>query len=212
MNARLAGPVAGLALGLAVAIAANLAYAVPRGGVAVGVGLICPLILPIVLYLRTTFIADNRWTRVLRELATVAVAGPAAAVSFVHTYELVSGAGEWQLLAVLAPLSSDGLAGMATLALHRIRSAKTPATDTTATPPRRARTVAEAITDTPRPQQPTTPPPATPPAEASKPSELSPKEWAIKNWPTTGAAVQLATGCSKGYAYRVVAEVREQAS
>jgi hypothetical protein len=77
-----------------------------------------------VLYLRTTFTAD-RWSLewFLRELATLAVAGPAVAVSYSHTYSLVLHAGEPWILAILAPLSSDGLAGLATLALHRHRTA-----------------------------------------------------------------------------------------
>jgi hypothetical protein len=111
----------GLALGLVIALAANLTYALPRGGVVVGLGLVAPLVLPVVLYLRTTFTADGFWSRALRELSTLAVAGPAVAVSYSHTYELVLAAGEPWILAFLAPLSSDGLAGMATLALHRQR-------------------------------------------------------------------------------------------
>ena len=119
-NARRAA-LAGLALGLAIALAANLTYAVPRGPVTVGLGLVAPLVLPVVLYLRTTFSVGGFWQRVVRELATLAVAGPAAAVSYSHTFNLVLDAHEPWILAVLAPLSSDGLAGMATLALHRLR-------------------------------------------------------------------------------------------
>lgn len=99
-----------------------MAYALPRGPVVLGVGIVAPLVLPVVLYLRTLFDVDGWRQWVPRELATLAVAGPAVAVSYWHTYALVLGAGEPWLLAVLAPLSSDGLAGMATLALHRIRS------------------------------------------------------------------------------------------
>lgn len=120
MNPRRAA-IASLALGLAIALAANLTYALPRGPVVVGVGLIAPLVLPVALYLRTTFTVENRWQLVVREVATLAVAGPAAAISYSHTFALVLAAGEPWLLAVLAPLSSDGLAGMATLALHRLR-------------------------------------------------------------------------------------------
>ncbi|MBC8094080.1 MAG: hypothetical protein H7Y15_19530, partial [Pseudonocardia sp.] len=112
---------ASLALGLAIALAANLAYSVPRGPVTVGIGLIAPLVLPVVLYLRTTFTTTGRWQALAREASTLAVAGPAVAISYVHTYELVLAAGVWWILAALAPLSSEGLAGMATLALHRQR-------------------------------------------------------------------------------------------
>lgn len=117
--------VAGLGLGLAIAVTANIAYAIPRGPVALGVGLVAPLVLPVVLYLRTLFDAPS-WRQWLpRELAMLAVAGPAVAVSYWHTFALVLGAGEPLVLALLAPLSSDGLAGMATLALHRLRSQPT---------------------------------------------------------------------------------------
>jgi hypothetical protein len=139
---------AALGLGLLIALTANLTYAVPKGGVVIGLGLVAPLVLPVVLYLRTTFTADGFWARGLRELAMLLVAGPAVAVSYVHTYELVLGAGEAWILAVLAPLSSDGLAGMATLALHRMRTPAKKATTATPKPkptPAKPATVAEAV-------------------------------------------------------------------
>lgn len=111
-----------LALGLLIALSANLTYALPKGGVVVGLGLIAPLVLPVVLWLRTLFTADNVWHKLLREVATAAVAGPAVAISYSHTFSLVLDAHEPWLIAILAPLSSDGLAGLATLALHRIRA------------------------------------------------------------------------------------------
>ena len=117
MTARTAAKL-GLALGLAIALAANLTYAVPKGPVVVGLGLIAPLVLPVVLHLRTTFTAEGFWAKLVREASTLAVAGPAVAISYVHTMELVLAAGEPWILAVLAPLSSDGLAGLATLALY----------------------------------------------------------------------------------------------
>lgn len=112
-----------LALGLAIAVTANVAYAIPRGPVVIGVGLVAPLVLPVVLYLRTVFDVDGWRQWMSREAATLAVAGPAVAVSYWHTFALVLGAGEPLVLALLVPLSSDGLAGMATLALHRLRTA-----------------------------------------------------------------------------------------
>lgn len=126
---------AGLGLGLVIAIAANLTYAVPRGPVTIGLGVIAPLVLPVALYIRTTFTAAGFWQIATRELATLAVAGPAAAISYVHTYELVLSVHEPWILAVVAPLSSDGLAGMATLALHRMRQPK-PSAQKTPTPPK----------------------------------------------------------------------------
>jgi hypothetical protein len=123
MTARTGAKLA-LALGLLIALVANLSYAVPRGLVVVGLGLIAPLVLPVVLHLRTTFTADGFWAKTIREASTLAVAGPAVAISYVHTMELVLAAGEPWLLAVLAPLSSDGLAGLATLALYQAQRKK----------------------------------------------------------------------------------------
>lgn len=168
----------GLALGLFIALVANVTYAVPRGPVTVGLGLVAPLVLPVVLYLRTTFTVDGLGQQAMRELATLAVAGPAAAVSYVHTYELVLGANEPWILAVLAPLSSDGLAGMSTLALHRLRQ-------TVATPASRP-------TPKKRPQQETPPVPATPTLE---PLHAAPE-------PVSAKALAAAEGISLRTAYR----------
>jgi len=186
---------AGLALGLLIALAANLTYAVPRGPVVVGLGLVAPLVLPVVLYLRTTFTATGFWQRAIREAATLSVAGPAAAISFSPTYELILSVGEPVLLAVLAPLSSDGLAGMATLALHRMRQ---PAAVKVAPKSRAGRVTAPPAADLSGPQP--------------KPSKtkLAPRDWAIENWPTTGGRIKVATGCSKGYAYRIAAELKAE--
>lgn len=167
----IAGAIGGLALGLAIALAANLTYAAPRGPVVIGLGLIAPLVLPVVLWLRTIFDADGFWPKLLRELATLAVAGPAVAVSYVHTYSLVLGAGEPWILAFLAPLSSDGLAGMATLALHRNRVAaqRTPVQE-------------PAPISTPAPP----PPPAVEPIPEAQPSPPATKpepEVAATPWP-----------------------------
>jgi hypothetical protein len=113
--------VLGLAVGLGMALAANLTYAVPRGPVVVGLGLAAPIVLPLVLYIRSTFAVDGFWRRACRELAMVAVAGPAVAISYSHTFALVLAHGEPWLIALVAPLSSDGVAGMSTMALHWAR-------------------------------------------------------------------------------------------
>lgn len=180
---------ASLALGLAIALAANLTYAVPRGPVVVGLGLVAPLVLPVVLYLRTTFSAVGFWPRALREVATLLVAGPAAAVSYVHTYQLVLGAGEPMLLALLAPLSSDGLAGMATLALHRMRQPEAKAAPKT------------------RPRRDATPPPAvaapTEQPKAETAEKLPPLEWTRLNWPLSAKEIELGAGVSKGYSFKL---------
>jgi hypothetical protein len=120
------GAIAGLAVGLSMALAANLTYAVPRGPVVVGLGVACPLVLPLTLYLRTIFTVTRWYERVARELAMLAVTGPAVAISYVHTYSLVLAAEpSWPLLALIAPLSSDGVAGMSTMALHWAHRAPT---------------------------------------------------------------------------------------
>ena len=117
-NARLVAFI-GLGIGLTMALAANLTYAVPRGPVVVGLGVAAPLVLPLVIYLRSTFTVSGFWRTLCREAAMVAVAGPAVAISYVHTYSLVLAAEpHWPVLALIAPLSSDGVAGMSTMALH----------------------------------------------------------------------------------------------
>jgi hypothetical protein len=199
--------IAGLALGLLIALAANLTYAVPRGPVTVGLGLIAPLVLPVALYIRTTFTATNGWQVGCRELATIAVAGPAAAISYVHTYELVLSVHEPWILAVLAPLSSDGLAGMATLALHRHRQAAP--SPKVAAPPRR------------KPEQPATAP--EPEVPVAKPDDLTPrrierdqsrrdqgKDWARKNWPVTGGQIATAVGVGRSEGDRIRAAVKAE--
>lgn len=198
---------AGLALGLLIAVTANVAYAAPRGPVVLGVGVVAPLVLPLVLYLRTLFDVDGWKQWVPRELATLAVAGPAVAVSYWHTYALVLGAGEPWLLAVLAPLSSDGLAGMATLALHRLRTASPVRSVVPAKARSKARTAAKppTVADAVEAAE-------TAPTElASKPTELASKQaasgaaidWARTSWPVSAREIQNATGVAKGSAHRI---------
>jgi hypothetical protein len=210
-NARHAA-LASLALGLAIALAANLTYAVPRGPVTVGLGLVAPLVLPVVLYLRTTFTPSGFWQRTVRELATLAVAGPAAAVSYSHTFNLVLDAHEPWILAVLAPLSSDGLAGMATLALHRLRQVS--AGDVSVSARQTMDRLYEQLGTTTIPRRPTAKPrpERTRRVVADEPvkSKLSPQEWARQNWPVNGGEIRLATGVSRGYAYKVAAEVKAE--
>lgn len=208
MSARRVAALAGLGLGLVIALAANLTYAVPRGPVTIGLGLIAPLVLPVALYIRTTFEVSGFWHTLLREAATLAVAGPAAAISYVHTYELVLSVHEPTILALLAPLSSDGLAGMATLALHQIRKEEKP------------KPAAQK-------QRPTAPKPATEPVPAVKstpaPDDLAPKrierdqsrrdqgkEWARKNWPVTGGEIAAEVGVGRSEGDRIRAAVKAE--
>lgn len=114
---RLAGAI-GLTVGLGMALAANLTYALPRGPVIVGIGLAAPLVLPLVLWVRSTFTVAGLWRTLLRDLAVLLVAGPAVAISYSHTFHLVLGQGEPLIIALVAPLSSDGVAGISTMALH----------------------------------------------------------------------------------------------
>ena len=181
-----------LALGLLIALVANLSYAVPRGPVVVGLGLIAPLVLPVVLHLRTTFTAEGFWAKAIREASTLAVAGPAVAISYVHTMELVLAAGEPWLLAVLAPLSSDGLAGLATLALYQAQRKRQPASSK----PSKSKS-------SDRPRQVSPPVPAadpTPEAEPDAPNDLT-KELVKR--------IMAEKGCSERTAYRHLAKQRE---
>lgn len=115
---RVAGKI-GLAIGLLVALAANLTYSWPFGPVLIGAGVICPVILPIALWIRSTFTVVRWLDRLIRDASVVAVAGPAAALSYQHTYMLMSDHGVPHWLAALLPLSADGIAALSTLALHR---------------------------------------------------------------------------------------------
>jgi len=119
VDARRTAGIIGLAVGLSMAIAANLAYSWPKGAVVIGVGLCCPLVLPLALWIRSTLPKGGGWwKRLSMELATLLVAGPAAAISYAHSYSLLLAHDpRWAVIAILAPLSADGLAALSTLAL-----------------------------------------------------------------------------------------------
>lgn len=230
MSARLVAALAGLGLGLLIALAANLTYAVPRGPVTVGLGLIAPLVLPVALYIRTTFTAKGFWPIALRELATLLVAGPAAAISYVHTYELVLSVHEPMILAVLAPLSSDGLAGMATLALHRIRDeGADPVQDSQPAPEMVSALVMVARTLTqakPAPRRRTSTAKSPVPPVEPKNDDLTPrrierdqsrrdqgKDFARREWPVSGGEIATAVGVSRSEGDRIrIAIKREKES
>jgi hypothetical protein len=132
------------------ALALNCTYAWPHGPVVIGIGIAAPLVLPLVLWIRSTFAVAGFWSRTLRELCTLAVAAPAVAISYWHTATLMLAHQQPWILALLAPLSADGVAGLSTMALHRSAqqtatvAARVPATPTVAS--------AEVTTDEPAPQ------------------------------------------------------------
>ena len=108
----------GLVVGLMMALAANLAATWSQGAVMIGTGVVAPIVLPLVLWLKSTFQAITFRERIVRELAFTAVAVPAATLSYWHTWTLMStNVPPW--IAAVLPLSADGVATMATLALHR---------------------------------------------------------------------------------------------
>jgi len=200
-----------LGFGLAIAVAANLAYAIPRGAVTVGLGLVCPLILPWAIHLRTTFEVSGFWPRVARESAMLLVAIPAVIISASHTIALVTAAGEPWPVAWAAPLSSDGLAGLATLALHRQRAARKPASrgGYTAPPPR------------PKPSPPKPTLHAVPPGPLGDGRTLRQVgvDWAVAHWheyPDDGprpveigeALAAMGVACSKGERSKIRIEAR----
>lgn len=203
--------VVGLATGLAIAVAANLAYAIPRGPVVIGIGLVAPLVLPPVLVIRSLFTVTGWWQRLCRETAMVAVAAPAVAVSYWHTYSLVLAAGEPASLALLVPLSSDGLAGMSTLALAALARGQTRV--------RGGRPAGKGGVESTRPgrvrRAHVTPPPPTRDTARDKAAL-----WARARWldgPVTVAQIQLGAGVSRRAATvarrQVAAEMeRERAS
>jgi hypothetical protein len=101
------------------ALALNVTYAWPHGPVVIGIGIAAPLVLPLVLWIRSTFSVTGFWRCTLRELCTLAVAAPAVAISYWHTASLMLAHQQPWVLALLAPLSADGVAGLSTMALHR---------------------------------------------------------------------------------------------
>lgn len=109
----------GLAAGLLIALAANLTYTYPLGNVMIGTGLIAPMILPLVLWVRSTFQVTRRLDRIVREVSVLCVGAPAAALSYSHTYYLMTNHHVAPWLAALLPLSADGIAAISTLAIHR---------------------------------------------------------------------------------------------
>lgn len=115
------GGAVGLSIGLLVALAGNLTFSWPHGSVMIGAGIICPVILPLTLWIRSTFTVTFWLDKLIRDASVVAVAGPAAALSYQHTYMLMSEQGVPHWLAALLPLSADGIAALSTLALHRSR-------------------------------------------------------------------------------------------
>lgn len=114
----------GLTVGLLVALAANLTFSWPHGPVLIGTGIIAPVILPLTLWIRTTFHVTHWLDKVIRDASVIAVAGPAAALSYQHTYTLMVEHSVPHWLAAVLPLSADGIAALSTLALHRSGSAK----------------------------------------------------------------------------------------
>lgn len=111
----------GAIVGLVMALAANLTATWPQGAVMIGTGVAAPVVLPLVLWIRSTFRVKTVWERIFREVAVAAVAAPAAALSYWHTLTLVEHhvpAG----IAFVLPLSADGVALMSTMALHHFRA------------------------------------------------------------------------------------------
>lgn len=111
----------GLGVGLSMALAANLTATWPQGAVMIGTGLTAPLVLPLALWIRAGFTPTHLGVRVVRELSIAAVATPAASLSYWHTYALMTSHGVPQLIAVVLPLSADGVATISTLSLHHQR-------------------------------------------------------------------------------------------
>jgi hypothetical protein len=111
------GAAVGLGVGLCMALAANITYTWPQGAVMIGTGITAPLVLPLVLWIRSTFTPAHWAARLAREASVIAVAGPAVTLSYWHTYQLMLPHMPWWI-ALFIPLSADGVATISTLALH----------------------------------------------------------------------------------------------
>lgn len=122
------GAAFGLAVGLCMALAANITAAWPQGRVMIVVGVAAPIVLPLVLWIRVSLTPTAErftlawWCFVsIRETSIVAVAAPAASLSYWHTYTLMASHGVPHVIAAVLPLSADGVATISTLALHHHR-------------------------------------------------------------------------------------------
>lgn len=122
------GAAFGLGVGLCMALAANITAAWPQGPVMIVAGVAAPIVLPLVLWIRSGLTPNTQryslqwWSFVaVREASITAVAGPAAAMSYWHTYTLMTSHGVPWSIAVVLPLSADGVATISTLALHHHR-------------------------------------------------------------------------------------------
>lgn len=124
------GAAFGLAVGLCMALAANITAAWPQGRVMIVAGVAAPIVLPLVLWIRAgltpkaTRYTPQWWCFVaVREMSVTAVAAPAAALSYWHTYTLMAAYGIPHVIAAVLPFSADGVATISTLALHHHRPA-----------------------------------------------------------------------------------------
>lgn len=200
-----------LLVGFAFSMAANLLWTWQGGVVRILGGALASLALPGAIHLwpRIPIAAPVevrvwRWTfrvpvmRAVRGLAMTGIAAMAAFTTFSHASALLIQHGEDPLLATLYPVMTELLVVMGVLARHSV-----PVSDSSERAPVKPKPTKTSVGTAAPPAVPTEP---TPTAD-DKPGV---EEWAAANWPTTGAAIQLATGCSKGYAYKVAAKLREQ--
>ena len=183
-----------LAVGFAFSLAANLLWTWQGGVVRILGGALASLALPGAIHLWPRIPVHSTLMRRIRGVVMTGIACMAAFTTFSHARELLIQHGEEPLLATLYPVMTELLVVMGVLARHTSQAVPAAARPRVERAPRK-------------------PPVATPETvEPAERTEESPIGYARKNWPVSGAEIKLSTGCSKGYAYKVAAQVREEMS
>jgi hypothetical protein len=212
-----------LCVGFSFSLAANLLWTWPGGPVRILGGALASLALPGAIHLwpkiplaapvavrfgaRTVRVPVMR---IVRALSMTGIAAMAAFTTFSHASALLTAHGETPILATLYPVMTELLVVMGVLARNT-----EPTESTSALTARQAHhrlylqlgttTIPRRPAAKPRPERARRTEPEVPVKTA-----LSPQEWARQNWPVNGGEIRLATGCSKGYAYKVAAEVKAE--
>lgn len=225
-NAALASSTLALAVGVLGSGAANVAWTWELGPVRVVAGLFATALVPISLHLWPRVPVTGKPTRAIRAVVMTYICLAAALVNLAHSAQLLTTdpgmprpAMEDMVLAVLLITAVEAVMVMATLA-KRPPKAQAPAVSVEQLALVFAVTqMAGAVKPAPktrprRDERPTSvavaPKPRTAPAET-----LPPIEWARLNWPVSAKEIELGTGVSKGYSFKLrdaVSAERENAS
>lgn len=212
-----------LAVGALGSGAANVAWTWELGPVRVAAGVFATALVPISLHMWPRVPVTGRPTKVIRALVMGYICLAAALVNLAHSAQLLTvdlnmprAHTEDVWLAILLITAVEAVMVMATLAkrapktkpavsaeqlslvlaVAQMAGAVRPASKTRARRDERSTSVGSATT------------PETKQHRVS--AGETAREWAVRNWPCTGAEVQLATKVKKASAYRIVRQLREE--